>query len=76
MKKAVNTIPIVGIWYHVIDGPYKGFIGICVSVHLDRDLPVILNDLNFNGKAVKAEEIKKTVAQPSDFKSPVTNKLS
>ena len=51
-------IPMIGRKYEVTFGPYKGFIGECVSYDLENNLEVILQDENFNPRAVKATEIK------------------
>jgi hypothetical protein len=55
----------VGKWYRVIDGAYKGFIGECISYNLSHDLPIILQDMEFNSKAVRINEIESTTRQPS-----------
>lgn len=56
--------PIKGKFYKVIAGPYKDFIGECVGIDLKSSLPVILEDMNFNSRAVKIEEIEENFKQP------------
>jgi hypothetical protein len=48
---------LIGRRYTVISGPYKGFLGKCVSTEDDSALPVILQDGKYNVRAVKIEEI-------------------
>jgi hypothetical protein len=64
MKEGQTAIPIIGKWYKVISGPYLDFVGECVSYRLEHDLPVILQDLDFNGRAVRMNEIEQTMRQP------------
>lgn len=51
-------VPAVGKRYEVVSGPFTGFIGECISYDLQSDLPVILQDENWNSKAVKISELK------------------
>ena len=53
-----NIVPFIGKKYKVISGHYKGFEGNCVSYDLEHDLPVILQDANWNGAAVRLNEIE------------------
>jgi len=59
----IQDVPIVGKWYIVIKGVRKGFIGECVTFDIKHELPVILQDLNYNGAACRVNEIKPTVQQ-------------
>ena len=60
--------PIKGRWYKIIKGRYKGFIGECVGIDLLNELPVILEDMDFNGKAVKLDEIEINFKQPQNLR--------
>lgn len=70
-------IPVIGRTYLVVSGPYKDFIGKCVSYDLESDLPIILQDENFRGAACKLNEVKslspyksgKTVMYPKSRKN-------
>lgn len=53
-----TDIAFIGKKYKVISGHYKGFIGTCVSYDLRERLPIILQDENWNGRAVKASEVE------------------
>jgi transcription antitermination factor NusG len=46
------------VQYKVINGPYKGFVGTCVSVDMHNNYQVILVDDKANGRACKVEEIE------------------
>jgi len=59
-----NNYPIVGKFYKVVIGPHKEFIGECISFDINHDLSVILQDLRFNGAAVRLSEIEETLRQP------------
>ena len=59
-----NNFPVIGKFYIVKSGTFKGFIGECVSVDFDSPLPIILEDLMFYGAAVKPDEIEETLKQP------------
>jgi hypothetical protein len=61
----IQKYPIKGKFYKVISGPYIGFIGECVGINLNSDLPVILEDMDFRAKAVKLIEIEENFKQPS-----------
>jgi len=64
--KVNQELPIIGKWYQVT-GKYKnGFIGECVSYNPEKDLPVILEDMEFNGCACKVDEIKVYIKQPGE----------
>lgn len=51
-------MPFIGKRFKVISGPYKDFVGKCVSYDLEHDLPVILQDDNWYGAAVRLHEIE------------------
>jgi transcription antitermination factor NusG len=59
-----TNIPIKGKFYKVISGPYEGFVGEAVSVDMEKGLPVILQDLEYNARAVNVSEIEETLKQP------------
>ena len=62
--KINQELPIIGKWYKVT-GKYKnGFIGECVGYKPESNLPVILEDMEFNGCACKVGEIKVYIKQP------------
>ena len=60
-----NVYPIIGKWYKVIHGRYEGFVGECVSFDFNNALPIMLQDLEYNTKAVKPDEIKECLRQPT-----------
>lgn len=70
-----NQFPIKGKFYKVIKGPYAGFIGECVNVRFESPLPVILEDMGFNGKACRLDEIEENAKQPQglDISNPEKN---
>jgi hypothetical protein len=59
---------VKGKFYKIISGPYIGFVGECVGIDFTSSLPVILEDMEFNAKAVKLEEIEENFKQPSGKK--------
>jgi hypothetical protein len=64
MTKSKVKYPIKGKIYKVVKGIYKGFIGECVGLEMNNELPVILQDFEFNGCAVMFDEIKECPYQP------------
>lgn len=70
-----NDYPIKGKWYKVIKGPFKDFVGECVSFDMNKGLPVILEDMSFQSRAVKLDEIQENFKQPSN-KDLTNNQLN
>lgn len=54
----ITNLPFIGKKYKVISGCFEGFIGKCVSYDLEHDTPVILQDEQWNSKAVRLYEIE------------------
>ena len=52
-------VPVIGATYKVIKGAYEGFVGACINIDLKHSLPVILQDNNWNTKAVRVSEIER-----------------
>lgn len=53
----MSNMPFIGKSYKVIFGVYSGFQGECVSYDLESDLPIILQDKNYNIRAVRVNEV-------------------
>lgn len=67
MNKKIE-VPAIGKIYKVISGPYKGFIGECVSYDAGKViLPIILQDKEWNTRAVMLNEVEVIESGKSDI---------
>lgn len=70
---SITNFPFIGKQYKVISGVHNGFCGECVSYDLDSKLPVILQDKNWNTKAVKVDEIEEYKSNRIDINQEQKN---
>lgn len=64
----MNTLtPFIGKVYKVVSGRYAGFQGKCVSYDIKNKLPLILQDSEWNSRAVKIEEVELISSNNSDI---------